>query len=75
MTGPPCVLVDSSSATHCRPWENEAHHVQAIQKTHSDLVKFGKHDDDYRRVLSVLERLASDAIKVIPRGMSVVEGK
>lgn len=72
--GPPAILVDSSSAMHSRPWENQAHHVQAIQRTHSELVKFSIHDGDYERVLAVLKRLTSAAILAIPRGMSITEG-
>ena len=75
MTGPCKVLVDSSSATHSRPWESEAHHVQAIQRTHSELVKFSRNDEEYQRVLSVLKRLSSAAVLAIPRGMSFDEGR
>lgn len=68
MTGPRSVLVNSSSATHGRYWETEAHHVQALNKTHSDLVKFTSHDADYERVLSVLKSMAAAAVLTTPRG-------
>jgi hypothetical protein len=67
MTGPPTILVDVSSATHGRPWEIEPHHIQPINRTHSTLVKFSYHDDDYERVLGTLRRLKSAAGKAIPR--------
>jgi protein SERAC1 len=59
MTGPPTILVNSWSATHGRSWENKAHHVQALNRTHSDLVKFPSHDGDYTRVLDVLKSMAA----------------
>jgi len=74
MKGPLTVLVDSSSATHGRHWETETYHVQAINRNHSDLVKFSVHDPDYDRVLAVLKRLVSKAVKAIPRGLAPAEG-
>ena len=74
MTGPLSVLVDSSSARHGRPWENEAHHCLALKRSHSELVKFSSNDGDYGKILAVLKRMASAAILAIPRGMPPVEG-
>jgi hypothetical protein len=74
MTGPLSILVDSSSARHGRPWENEAHHCLALKRSHSELVKFSSNDGDYEKVLTVLRRMASAAVLAIPRGMSSVEG-
>ena len=66
MTGKPAVLVDEASATVVGlHWDSAAHHVQAINRTHSDLVKFSYHDDDYERVLGILERFAYAAIKEV----------
>ncbi|OBT60680.1 hypothetical protein VE03_09999 [Pseudogymnoascus sp. 23342-1-I1] len=67
MTGPLSILVDSSSARHGRPWENEAHHCMALKRSHSELVKFSSNDEDYERVLAVLKRMMSNAVLVIPR--------
>lgn len=61
MTGPRKILVDSTSATHGRPWETEAHHIHALNREHSDLVKFSIHDSDYDRVLAILKRLTLTA--------------
>jgi hypothetical protein len=72
MKGPLSILVDSSSARHGRPWENEAHHCLALKRNHSELVKFSRNDEDYERVLTVLRRVASAAI-VIQHRMSSIE--
>ena len=65
MKGRPAVLVHSSSATHGRPWENEVHHIQPINKSHSDLVKYSVHDGVYERVLHVLQQFTKSAVTVI----------
>ena len=65
MKGRPAVLVHSSSATHGRPWENEVHHIQPINKFHSDLVKYSVHDGVYARVLLVLQQFTMSAVTVI----------
>jgi hypothetical protein len=70
MKGRPAVLVHSSSATHGRPWENEVHHIQPINKIHSDLVKYSVHDGVYARVLHVLQRFTQSAVTAI-RGRSM----
>jgi len=62
MTGPLGILVDSSSARHGRPWENEEHHCLALKRSHSELVKFSSTNSDYGRVLTVLKRMASAAV-------------
>jgi hypothetical protein len=70
MKGPLSILVDSSSARHGRPRENEAHDCLALKRNHSELVKFSRNDEDYERVLAVLTRMAS-AARTAPRYMSV----
>lgn len=65
MTGKPTVLVDSASATHSRPWEFEDRYVLAINRSHSDLVKFTKQDVDYEVVLHHLRRFSSVAVDVV----------
>ncbi|KAK3363512.1 hypothetical protein B0T25DRAFT_436789, partial [Lasiosphaeria hispida] len=61
MTGPATTLVTTSSATHCRPWENGREHVCAIARTHSDMVKFGPEDHEYDKVRERLRGLAGRA--------------
>ena len=75
MKGPQTVLVDQSSATHIRPWENEAHHVQAIDDNHSDIVKFNhNHDTDLERVITILDEFMNGASRMTgPRG-NLVQG-
>ena len=72
MTGPSTVLVEQSSATHTRPWENDAHHVQAIDRNHSDMVKFNHgYDPDLERVATILREFVNGASSMIgPRGNS-----
>jgi len=65
MTGEPTVLVDIVSATHSRPWELEDRYILAINRNHSDLVKFSKQDEDYEVVLHHLRRFAGLAPKVV----------
>ncbi|ORY68939.1 uncharacterized protein BCR38DRAFT_455751 [Pseudomassariella vexata] len=54
MTGPPAVLVTKFSATHCRPWEVGPEHICAVTRTHSNMVKFERHDHEY---INARERL------------------
>lgn len=65
MQGPHAVLVDRSSATHGRPWENEEHHIHAIERDHSNLVKFRYRDEVYNGIREHLQGFAMDAVKVI----------
>ena len=65
MTGKPSVLVGSASATHGRPWELGEHYVQAINRNHSDLVKFAKQDENYEVVLYHLRKFSGVAADVI----------
>ncbi|KAM6478238.1 nacht and ankyrin domain-containing protein [Trichoderma sp. SZMC 28011] len=62
MSGEPAVLVSKSSATHCRPWENGPEHICAINRTHSEMVKFRQEDPEYDRILGRIKSLAQRAI-------------
>ena len=74
MEGPPTILVGSSSATHGRPWENKAHHIQAIDRDHSEMVKFRRHDVVYDRVFVVLKRFMEASLKIsVPRKLKPKE--
>lgn len=64
MQGHYAVLVDRSSATHGRPWENEEHHIHAIERDHSNLVKFCYRDEVYDGIREHLQGFAMDAVKV-----------
>jgi hypothetical protein len=61
MKGPDAVLVGPASATHVRHWENQAHHIQAINRDHSQLVKFKANDEVYQTVLSTLDEFVEGA--------------
>lgn len=67
MGGPETTLLTKSSATHCRSWENGPEHVCAINRTHSNLVKFSLHDEEYDKVLQRLKGLAQRALTVRKR--------
>ncbi|KAL8884110.1 MAG: hypothetical protein Q9215_007769, partial [Flavoplaca cf. flavocitrina] len=65
MTGPPAILVDASSATHGRPGEDQVHHIQPLNRNHSELVKFGRKDVGYDVVLGFLREFAESASDII----------
>jgi len=75
MSGPDAILVGSSSATHGRSWEIEAHHIQAIDRNHSEMVKFQSNDAIYDRVLTILKRFTrASSNMLMPRKLSPKEG-
>ncbi|KAF3057728.1 Ankyrin repeat domain-containing protein 50 [Trichoderma lentiforme] len=63
MLGEPAVLVSKASATHCRPWEDGPEHICAINRTHSEMVKFSQEDSEYEKVLGRIKSLTRRAIK------------
>ncbi|TAQ83163.1 hypothetical protein B7494_g8512 [Chlorociboria aeruginascens] len=69
MEGSHVILVGSASATHGRPWENQAHHVQAINRDHSQLVKFKANDEVYYRILGTLKEFVKKAFEM-KRGLT-----
>ncbi|KAF2193038.1 hypothetical protein K469DRAFT_551882 [Zopfia rhizophila CBS 207.26] len=64
MNGPEAFLVTKSSATHCRSWEDGPEHICAVNRTHSDMVKFRQQDHEYEKVLQRLKGLARRALTV-----------
>ena len=56
------VLVTKSSATRCRSWEDGPEHICAINHTHSNIVKFKLHDEEYDKALQKLEGLTQRAL-------------
>ncbi|CEJ83117.1 hypothetical protein VHEMI03143 [[Torrubiella] hemipterigena] len=62
MTGPEALLVTRESATTCRPWEAGPEYACAINRSHSELVKFNHHDADYENVCERLRGLAHRAV-------------
>lgn len=61
MDGPKTILVTKSSATHCRPWEDGPEHICAVNRTHSNMVKFKLHDEELDKALQRLKGLAQRA--------------
>ncbi|KAL8794050.1 MAG: hypothetical protein Q9195_003350 [Heterodermia aff. obscurata] len=54
-----------ASATHGRPGENEAHDIQAINSTHSEMVKFGIGDPRYQLVVGFLKDFIATAPTIV----------
>jgi hypothetical protein len=57
MSGIPRCLVTPTSATSCLPSGVLLDHSIAIDRIHSDLVKFALHDDEYDKVSYVLSQM------------------
>src|ERR1700722_19557097 len=57
MNGPSRCLVTRTSATSCLPQSVSSDYSVAINRTHSDLVKFSRHDAEYRKVHYILHRI------------------
>ncbi len=69
----PKLLIDSSSATHVRSWENQTHNRLGLKRSHGNLIRFSVHDNDYTVVLEVLRRMTSAATSAVPRGIAIDE--
>lgn len=73
MSGERKVLVSTSSATHCRPWEDTNDHMCPMQRDHSNLVKFSPHDHGYDTVLHVLQGMVQRAAHCQERRITHLE--
>ena len=65
MSGEPAVLVDRHSAKSGGFWEDQRSHLYPINCTHSDMVKFGEHDDDLDIILDRMTKFVYMAPAVI----------
>lgn len=70
MSGPPTILVERSSATHGRHWETGGHYIKPMNQTHSDLVKYSPHDEDYKTVRFYLAEFVGNSCDVISKRFS-----
>ncbi|PTB52198.1 hypothetical protein M431DRAFT_522241 [Trichoderma harzianum CBS 226.95] len=70
MSGEPAVVVSKASATHCRPWEDRPEYICAINRTHSEMVKFSEEDFEYEKVLGRIKSLTQRAITTRRRQIS-----
>lgn len=61
--------MSKSSATHCIEGPNGAQYMCAIDRTHSEMVKFGPEDDEYEKVLGLIQSLAREAVNETLRRM------
>lgn len=59
--------MSKSSATQCQEWDNESQFICAIDRTHSEMVKFGLEDDEYEKVVELIQSLIRDALKAQER--------
>ncbi|KFA66966.1 hypothetical protein S40285_09524, partial [Stachybotrys chlorohalonatus IBT 40285] len=64
LTGPSAVLVPQTSATHCRHWETGEEYICAINRTHSEMVKFGPEDDEYEKARARISHLVRWALVI-----------
>lgn len=64
MEGRKAILVSKTSATHCRASECDLHHMCAIARSHSEIVKFGRHDPEYDKVRGIIRLVAQGAVVV-----------
>lgn len=62
MSGPLTVLVTKSSATHGRPWEDGPEYICAVDRTHSEMVKFKSEDEEYEKALLRVQGLVRRAL-------------
>lgn len=62
MDGPKRVLVNTASATHCLQSEGDSFHVCPIARSHSEIVKFARHDHEYNKIRDRLKVVAQRAI-------------
>ena len=70
MKGPTAILVSSASATQGRGWEQDTYHVQPINRTHSEMVKFKLVDPYYDIVRGTLQEFTEVAVDVITKRIS-----
>ncbi|KAI4862015.1 hypothetical protein F4820DRAFT_39340 [Hypoxylon rubiginosum] len=61
MDGPRAVLVSPQSASHCRPWEDGLEYRCPINRTHSEMVKFGPQDEEYEKVVERIKGIVRRA--------------
>jgi hypothetical protein len=66
MDGEKALLVSKNSATNCRSWEIGAEHICSIARTHSNMVKFGQHDEEYEKVCERIRDLCRRA-RICPK--------
>lgn len=62
MNGPKVLAVSIVSARYCPQSESDDLCACHIQRSHSDIVKFSRNDDEYEKVRCVLRDMARDTI-------------
>jgi hypothetical protein len=64
MSGPTAILVDRDSARNGREWEQAINDIP-VNRNHSELVKFHRHEEDYEWISSRLRPFVIRASEVI----------
>lgn len=60
-SGPPAQTIGIGSATDGRPFERSRHYTYPIARNHSDLLKFGRFNDDYTiQVMPMLKKFSKN---------------
>ena len=62
MKGPKELLVSIPSATHCIPEVDKRGHMCAIDREHSEIVKYAQHDSVYDPVKQQLQEIVARAV-------------
>ncbi|KAH8880966.1 hypothetical protein GQ53DRAFT_799429 [Thozetella sp. PMI_491] len=60
--GPGAVLVTKASATLCRPSGDGQEHICAVDRSHSEMIKFGPQDHEYEKALVRINGLVRRAL-------------
>ena len=67
MRGTPAILVSRDSATHTRPSNDYPRFLIAINRSHSEMVKFERYSDDYEIALRCLRELVRTTREIVGR--------
>lgn len=68
MNGPLVEVVGSDSATHVRPWDDASQSIQAIRRTHSEMVKYSRYDEYGDIVIHCVREMCQSALARAQRG-------
>ena len=66
-------MVNQTSATHGRPNECKAHHIQALDLDHPSLVRYTRDDHNYLMIQTYLKGCVKNAQKVVEQRQGMLE--
>ncbi|KAL9566313.1 hypothetical protein ACKAV7_009672 [Fusarium commune] len=67
MNGDPAILVTKDSANHT---DKHSRFLIPINRSHSELVKFERYNDDYERVLECIREILETTREIVPRRLA-----